>query len=482
MRKYLAALLLLCGLAASAVAFPHGSGTTPINASASATTIFAAWNTPTAQTTTLSCGTVLGTYNIPAVNNGSQTGVNNHTAIVSGLVASTTYFCQATAGTSINFTLATNSTPSSTPILTVTLGTATVASNGQNAGDTYYNATGSNGITYLATDDTPHGWNSGSNPSSNMMMGDLISTTPFTGANVNRLSNYGSWATCNGDDSRSPKISGMFAYNNVLYAAMGRQYNPNCPGYPSGTTTGIYPQTAGAIIKSADNGVSWSNFQTPTTYDVNGSVTTPASATMFASSTRCASASFVMYGADNGTVLPAYRVDNADAYAYITCGTNWDNGDALYMARIPLSSLAALDSSKIQYFTGGDGSLDANWSSSDASISAILSNTGKLGYTDVQYMPSIGRYVMMEWYYPTLNSFSTTNWIIYEAQHPWGPWTLVNGPTAMSPSGFYNPVVYNPSAITATANGNPMTLLVAGDFTNGTYYQLYTMSMTLNTH
>lgn len=491
MRK-LAFLLWLFALPALA-GLPHGSGSQAVvvAASPSATTMNLTWTSTNATASSGGCGTSPGgPYTAgTAFDMNSGAAVTAHIVRVAGLVASTTYFCQGIGGGVGLVTTATLATPSSTPLISVTFGTSTLASSGQNAGDSYYSACLSDGTCFVTTDDT-HGWPT-SGSGSNMMIGKFTNASPYAppllGANVNLLSNFGTFATCIGSDTRSPKLQGLFAFNGSLYEAYGRYVSNDPGGCGSNTGTGIGTFASGSILRSSDRGVTWCNFQAAC--DVNGSVPSPVTSTMFASSSRCADFSFIGYGPDTGTTLPTYRVDGADAYAYMPCtdsSGHYNNGDALYLARIPLAYLPTLDSTKIQYFTGGDGSLDANWSSSDASISPILSNTGHVSATTAQYMPDTGRYVFFDWYYTTLLTFTTTTWLIYEAPHPWGPLTLISTTTSAGRGdgtcGSYNPSVFPPSAVTATANGNPMTLHYGGDFNQSICYQLYTQTLVANTH
>lgn len=454
--------------------------------SPSAYTIYASWTTANASSSNLSCGTTFGTYNIAAVDNGIQTSVTSHWAIVAGLIPSTTYYCQATSlGVTLNFKTITTAIPSSTPLISVTWGTPTKPVDGQNNGDTYYNCLSNDNITYVAADDTTILFGTTS-INANMSFNKFTSESPLTGTLINGLQNFGGFASCNGDDTRSPKIGGMYCDNGIIYVAYGRQYNSACTGYPTGGTNGIFTQTAGSILKSIDHGVSWSNFQSPSSYNSDGSVPSPTTSNMFGSSTLGAAASFVSYGPDPGTGLGA-RIDNQDAYAYlVSSDTNWDNGNDEYLIRIPRQSLPGLDSTKVQFYNGGaDGSLDTSWSSSAASASPILTSTGKLGFTAMQYMPSTGRYLMLTWYYPVVNTFTNTTWVTYEAPHPWGPFTAID--TTSWPTGaWYNPVPLVRSAANATANGTPFTVLFSGNFQtifgSPNYYQLYTMTMVANTH
>jgi hypothetical protein len=101
-----------------------------------------------------------------------------------------------------------------------------------------------------------------------------------------------------------------------------------------------YTQTAGQMIWSPDKGGTWNNFQNPLSFNSGGSPTSPTSASIFGlTPTNMASATFVMYCPDDGTLgylASCNRHDNADAYVYLMANDGyWDSGNALYLARVP---------------------------------------------------------------------------------------------------------------------------------------------------
>jgi hypothetical protein len=68
-----------------------------------------------------------------------------------------------------------------------------------------------------------------------------------------------------------------------------------------------------------------------------------------------ASATFVMYCADDGTLgylASCNRHDNADAYVYLMANDGyWDGGNALYLSRVPRAKMKSLNAS--DYSTTG---------------------------------------------------------------------------------------------------------------------------------
>jgi hypothetical protein len=365
---------------------------------------------------------------------------------------------------------------STTPITGLSIGAFTpYNANGQQMdGDTFYNCISNDGATYLTLDDS-NGFGLSMPGGSNQMLGKLIGEAPMLGADVNFLSSYGIAAGRAGSDNLGAKASGLYCHGGNIYMVTERV------GVYAGN--GAVQHLSAQIIKSADHGQSWSNFQNPYTYNTNGSMTYPADATMFGSHTLFGASAFVMYGADDGST--GYRVDNADAYAYLIGNDGyWNNGNALYLARIPKAKLPNLNPSDIAYYVGGDGNSDAAWASSIAGIQPILSADGSMSEPAIQYIPALNRYLLFEWYYPSSIQSSSANsansqWIAYEAPHPWGPWTLIdsrNWPT----QGYYNPVPLQRSAL----DGTTLTLMSTGNFNTdwSTYpnlstaftYQMYT--------
>jgi hypothetical protein len=209
---------------------------------------------------------------------------------------------------------------------------------------------------------------------------------------------------------------------------------------------------------------------------------------MFDSATRFGAASFVMYGKDDGSL--GYRVDNADAYVYVMGNDGyWNNGNALYLARIARAKLRNLNPADIQYYQGGDGNADASWSNSVMNAEPLLSASGQISEPAVQYVPSVNRYLLFEWYYPnsieaSLANSAYTRWITYEAPHPWGPWTLIDNRNWLN-QGYYNPVPLQRTALAGTM----ITILTTGDFNadwsgypnlpTSFSYQMYTTSVQL---
>jgi hypothetical protein len=72
----------------------------------------------------------------------------------------------------------------------------------------------------------------------------------------------------------------------------------------------------------------------------------------------------------------------------------------------------------------------------------IIDNPRKCGETGATYIPALGRYVLVAWYYPGDPNIETdeSHFIFYESPKPWGPWTPVCEYTSR-PQGWYCPRV-----------------------------------------
>lgn len=467
------ALLFVAIIAAalpSVAGLPRGSGTLPTPplspvVTPTASTIVAKWTTSAASNSTGGCSTTNGgPYTILAVDNGIETSVTSHFIVVAGLVPSTTYYCKISSGVLFAlFTQVTNAPPTTTPVIGVTVGSASQPVVNQVHGDFFGNCVSNDGKAYVSTDDM-HGWG-GVSLSANMSLNVFITESPLTGANLNGLSNFGGFNTPL-SDGKTSKVMAPYCDGGNIYLLYTRL---DAGGSP-------FSLTQGSILKSTDHGVSWSNGQAPNTYNVNGAVPSPLSYTMFANSSLGASCTWVSYGADDGTL--AYP-DNADAYVYLICNDGIYNGsqDHIYLIRIPHQSLPGLDATAIQYYTGAaDGSLDAAWSSSAGSILAMTVPslpTQQLGVPTMQWMQSTGRYIFVDAYNKTAGISGDTVMLAWESPHPWGPFTKIGGPTEYTPSGFYSQIAFQRTAHSATCNGVAMTFLMSGDFSTNTWYNLW---------
>lgn len=491
MRRLLASLLIALLPSVSAAQL---AGTTQLNGSTSLgqpsgppvitgvvslatdTTIVAAFNTNGFATPWMGCNTSPDTF---TAHTSADAGVGTlpaHLQGVSGLLPSTVYFCEITSTTANGstpflFSVSTTSTPATTAITSLTLGAIndynSININNQGGADTFYNCKSNDGVTYMVNDDS-FGFTINGLPTyvagtgaQNVMK--VLSEAPLTIQTINNFANYGVASSLG--DSLSSKAFGIFCMNGILFLDIGRQNQ-------SGTqATGGLAQLHGNIIWSYDHGVTWNYPQNIGQFSPKGTTTNPLTFSMWPGSpATMGSAAFVKYGADNGTLGytdPINQHDNGNIYVYLVFnegtwngGGSQGGGNVLYIARVPRAKLQNLQGTDWQWWTGGDGNLDSNWSFSESSATPMLSNTGKLGTPDVVYIPSKNRYLMLTFYYPSGVTNGGSNldsvWLAYEAPHPWGPWTQVfSQEFGGANGGDYNPIILSDTAF----SGNTVTVL-----------------------
>ncbi|HXS12821.1 MAG TPA: hypothetical protein VN734_08965 [Acidobacteriaceae bacterium] len=454
-----------------------------------ASTIVAGTGLTDSGATTLACGTTPGQYSVQALDNDLPDSATSGQRVVAGLQSSTTYYCQLTYSTGaapLTFTSHTAEPLPSTPITGLSFGTvssynAINAANQMN-GDTFYNCKSSDGSTYLTTDDT-YGWQQSGNPTSFYSALSLVKFTsenPLAGITVNQFQNYGKGGSATSTDGRSEKDAGLFCMDGKLYMLVGRQLNQATGGM--GTNT-AYVQDAGQMIVSNDHGATWNNFQSPSTFNPQGSPTSPIDATMFPGLPgNFGSATFVMYCQDNGSLgyMDTCNLsDNATAYVYLMANDGyWNNGNVLYLARVPRAKMSRLQPSDYQFFIGGDGINDASWTTDETKAQPVLSSPGKLSEPNVQYIPTLNRYLMLTYSYPDgltppAPASQHTLWQAYESPHPWGPWTLINT-TDWPTQGYYNPVILND-----TAGNLAPTIMFTNNFMQWPNYTMYTTTLNI---
>src|SRR6185437_8094833 len=130
-----------------------------------------------------------------------------------------------------------------------------------------------------------------------------------------------------------------------------------------------------------------------------------------------------------------------------------------------------------QFFTGGDGSQDSAWSSSESAAQPILTNTGELSWAAIQYIPGRG-YLLFTFYYtlglaPSNSHPENTTWLTYYMAHPWSAPTLINT-TSWATQGYYNPI-----PIAGTLTGSSLGLVFTGAFGgSSTAYWPFTSTVT----
>ncbi len=295
---------------------------------------------------------------------------------------------------------------------------------------------------FIAADST---WTGGN---SNMAVSQLSGySTSLTGTIVNQLVNWGAAAT-GGSDGLNYKARGLASVNGTLYLVTSRQ----------GITAPFYSSSNAQIIKSTNHGASWTPLPPATAQ--------PYASPMFSGAVN-STCYFVQYGKD----YVGQSVDRSSEFLYgVSNDGFWNNGSQLYLGRVLLTALPNLNGANWSYYQGGDGALDANWGSW-GTATPIISNSLKISSNGVQYFPAFGRYVFINWYYPSVASgggldASITQWDFYQAPAPWGPWSLLSSVVWNTEpgQGLYNPVVIPKSL--EIDGGKTAVIATAGDFFN----------------
>jgi hypothetical protein len=277
----------------------------------------------------------------------------------------------------------------------------------------------------------------------------------LTGQLQNLMDGYGEMNAPVASDGRNWKSGGSISIDGVLYMSVGmdRYVDPDYGGRQT--------RINASIIKSSDHGLHW-------TRPMQDNLERPMFPGM-----RFATPFFIHYGKE----YAAATRDNANRYVYATSNNGfWDNGDNYILGRVPRSKIGALKAADWTFYQGGDGMLDASWSTEMTRAATLIEAPAECGETGVTYLPSLERYVMVAWYYPSGNGHAgkidTTEFAFYESARPWGPWTKIKT-IPIQPQGWYIPRVLAKFQ-SSTGQDLQAFIAVAGDWRNPAYYR-YTM-------
>jgi hypothetical protein len=277
----------------------------------------------------------------------------------------------------------------------------------------------------------------------------------LTGRLQNSMDEYGAMNAPIAVDGRNWKSGGSISIDGTLYMSIGmdRYVDPSFGGRQT--------RIDASIIKSTDHGLHWVR---PMTENL--------SKPMFPG-LRFATPFFIHFGKE----YAAASVDNADRYVYATSNNGfWDNGDNYILGRVAKAKIGALNADDWSFYKGGDGMLDASWSSDMADATFIVNAPGQCGETGVTYLPGLKRYVMAAWFYPVgtghAGEIESTQFVFYDSPKPWGPWNKIKS-IPIKPQGWYIPRVLSKFQ-SKTGNDLRAYIAVAGDWRNPLYYR-YTM-------
>jgi hypothetical protein len=124
---------------------------------------------------------------------------------------------------------------------------------------------------------------------------------------------------------------------------------------------------------------------------------------------------------------------------------------------------------------------DTSWTRDPARSKPVLEAPGRLGMTGAVYVPALRRYLLIGWYYPAgggklPGASQRTNWDVYEASRPWGPWTRIAS-HRFEPQGYYSPQICPKYT---SADGRRLFAFTAGDWNNPRVYRLTVVPLQLD--
>jgi len=126
--------------------------------------------------------------------------------------------------------------------------------------------------------------------------------------------------------------------------------------------------------------------------------------------------SFVQFGKNNA--------DAVDGYVYAVSGDHWDNGRDLRLGRVPKDEI--LDRSAWE-FAITDDSGNVTWTADLEASKPILEMDRHISLPEMVYIKSLNKYMLLTWALHTdFRTPTGSELTILEADHPWGPFSLVH--------------------------------------------------------
>ncbi len=303
--------------------------------SASDTSIVATWTTATSADTKCFAGEKPGLDN-----NAPEPNKTSHVCIVTGLAANTSFSVYAESGDmrSTPQMVTTDAAQVRTPVNQVAFGSTITAR--WPSGDVAITHTfvSNDGNQYITQDDG-FGFEASPNGGANMQIGKRRAST-LMGTLVNRLTNYGGFASFNGTDGpggipQTNKLTGIFGMGGCLYlfhlrASNVSTLNPNL--------------LFGNIVLSKDHGMTWNSWQTPPCSKRTVCRQVPLGSYQYPSR-NVGKVTPIRYAADDGTIgylTKGNRIDGADGWVYMFFEPN-GNIPALYHRGSAHRGRAAID-------------------------------------------------------------------------------------------------------------------------------------------
>lgn len=345
--------------------------------------------------------------------------------------------------------------PGGAPLSLIGYSLGTPVLDQRSLGDTWGPAWSLDNQLYTASDDSTgfdNAYPSGYDIISNRLTGDPNQGN-LHGVSLAGLSEYGPMEEgCNYDDGcNNWKATNMTSVNGVLYLGI------TITSYIDRGS--LQPQMNASIIKSdnADGhglGHTWAPTHTYTNDPMTMWPDTPAFSAPY----------FVDYGQDPGPAGDSSWPDAADQYVYaVSTDGAVRNASNLYLGRVARDQIGNLQAEDWNFVTGFDTQGNPTWGSvgSATPVLGVLhgdNTAGRLGWTTAEWVAPIQKYILTEWYYPNPRAEcpdapagscqNTSRWVMYQADHVWGPWqqfgpefTWAPGHPSSETEGDYFPVV-----------------------------------------
>jgi hypothetical protein len=203
-----------------------------------------------------------------------------------------------------------------------------------------------------------------------------------------------------GSGGSGPKPTGMICVHGVLYLAIQNLLGRKPPAF------GIRSQHGddATIISSRDHGRTW----TP----ARNAIRRP----MFPGHIFGGPA-FVNTGRDNAGA--------SGKYVYDVSTDQWDNGSNLRVGRVPADRIQ--DRAAWQWISQLKNGKKPRWSGNMNRAIPVLTDARHISLPDMVYIAAIRRYLLLTWsLHQDFSPNHGSELMIYDAPHPWGPFTLVH--------------------------------------------------------
>lgn len=223
------------------------------------------------------------------------------------------------------------------------------------------------------------------------------------------------------EDFGNVKPGGFAEIGGVLYVGA------TCIDYGFNSTLFVRQRDiTGWIASSTDNGLTWANVTSVTSFPGRFSAPT---------FTSC------------GRGLPCRDPDSSLDWVYVfftgsgfNDDTYWENGDATYLARVAPVPAAITSPPAYQYYAGLSADGRAQWSPDATQAQPVMTYGRMMGQNAIHYNAEIGRWLVANygfvdvvsgnprpWHqspWHQLNTLRRSQLVMLEAPEPWGPWSV----------------------------------------------------------